>query len=473
MPDDKVIEIILRLRDEVTKGLQQAQVGLHQFSNQVKEIGLDMRKTGREMTFMGTSMLMAGTALTAPLIAAYKEAGKFNADIAHQLNETKNVFQNLSVSIGEALLPVMKEATDQIAKMVNWWENLDGAMREKIITSVFNLGKNLIFLGTTFLIVGKSITFLGNLALLTSALMAMNPVILAAAAAFGVLVVVMLKSKAIADGVLGTFALLTKILTVGLINIDYKKMSAGLDDWKKSFTDVAGLYKNFINQFGGAGWEKMKQPQGDFFSGFKLGLEQTREALASWRDIGLQEATDLFSGMQSNFKTMFVDAFSGQLKKASDYFAAFGNTLINIFADILSKMVEMWISSQLWQLFGLGGSTATIAGMGTVSVAPANYYLSSAATLHEGGLIRAHSGYLASDERPIIVQTGERVLSRSQNRDYEKGSGRGDIYITMNPTGIVKAYDFADFYAHKEEFQAMMAESIDLNKLRKVINANR
>jgi benzoyl-CoA reductase/2-hydroxyglutaryl-CoA dehydratase subunit BcrC/BadD/HgdB len=92
---------------------------------------------------------------------------------------------------------------------------------------------------------------------------------------------------------------------------------------------------------------------------------------------------------------------------------------------------------------------------------------------HEGGIIRAHSGLnLTPDEIPIIVQTGERILSRSQNKDYEKESKHRSIYITVNPTAIIKVYDFADFYAHKEEFEAMMTESIDLNKLRKAINAN-
>ena len=46
---------------------------------------------------------------------------------------------------------------------------------------------------------------------------------------------------------------------------------------------------------------------------------------------------------------------------------------------------------------------------------------------HQGGIITAHNGWprLRSDEVPIIAQTGERVLSRRQNRDYEAGMVAG------------------------------------------------
>lgn len=45
---------------------------------------------------------------------------------------------------------------------------------------------------------------------------------------------------------------------------------------------------------------------------------------------------------------------------------------------------------------------------------------------HSGGVIKAHGGLnLASDEVPIIAQTGERVLSRNQNRIFEAGLQMG------------------------------------------------
>jgi hypothetical protein len=70
---------------------------------------------------------------------------------------------------------------------------------------------------------------------------------------------------------------------------------------------------------------------------------------------------------------------------------------------------------------------------------------------HEGGPIYAHVGWprLRSDEVPLIGQTGERMLSRSQNRDYEAGmravavggNGGGGSSVVYNPTYHINAID--------------------------------
>ena len=58
----------------------------------------------------------------------------------------------------------------------------------------------------------------------------------------------------------------------------------------------------------------------------------------------------------------------------------------------------------------------------------------SAGGYHSGGVIKAHSGWprLRPDEIPIIAQTGERVLSREQNRAYEAGMARPQINLIVN-----------------------------------------
>lgn len=62
---------------------------------------------------------------------------------------------------------------------------------------------------------------------------------------------------------------------------------------------------------------------------------------------------------------------------------------------------------------------------------------------HSGGPIYAHTGWpgLKSDEVPIIAQTGERVLSRRQNRDYEAGMTAGGGAVIYSPTYHINAID--------------------------------
>ena len=49
-------------------------------------------------------------------------------------------------------------------------------------------------------------------------------------------------------------------------------------------------------------------------------------------------AVSTATAMQTSFKTLFVDAFHGDLNKAEDYFRAFGDALIDIFADMLAEI---------------------------------------------------------------------------------------------------------------------------------------
>jgi hypothetical protein len=60
---------------------------------------------------------------------------------------------------------------------------------------------------------------------------------------------------------------------------------------------------------------------------------------------------------------------------------------------------------------------------------------------HEGGPIYAHKGWpgLKRDEVPIIAQTGERVLSREQNKAYESGGGAAPV--VYSPTYHIQAID--------------------------------
>lgn len=104
---------------------------------------------------------------------------------------------------------------------------------------------------------------------------------------------------------------------------------------------------------------------------------------------------------------------------------AYGEDLGDVFKNLLRQIAEWFLKYKvlmplLGPLFGAGmtpayaASIGVGAGWGPVTTLP---------FMHLGGLvepIRAHSGYLAPDEVPAILQTGERVLSRDQNVALER-----------------------------------------------------
>lgn len=87
-------------------------------------------------------------------------------------------------------------------------------------------------------------------------------------------------------------------------------------------------------------------------------------------------------------------------------------------------------------LAGIAGAVAAPATGGTSLIGVSGAYGMGLLGMHSGGIITAHQGWpkLASDERIIRAQVGERVLSRAQNREYEAGlaGGRGPVNVTVN-----------------------------------------
>ena len=510
MPSNHELEIIMKLKDEISKKLAGVEGTFRKLSNSTREVALEMRKAGREMSYVGTSMAAVGTAIIAPLALAYKNAGNFNAEIAHQLRETQNVFNNLSVSIGKSLLPIMRQLTNSIANVVSWWNNLDQAVRDRIISSIYKLGITLIGLGTALMIVGHSLSFLANLALLTSTLLAMNPVVLATSlvvlavvGGFIALAVAMLKWKPVADTVINTLVVLGSVagqtadyllILWNVMKLDFKAVkkdwedigayskkiqdvmsgkgsseAEGFDKIKKNLGDFVGWWKEFQAAISG-GDNKNKNPAGGFWSGFEYATTEAMDKLRDFQQLGKDVATQLTTNLANAFSNFIDDAFSGQLKRAQDYFAAFGKSILSMFGQVIAKMIANWMMVQaviagkqlvgnILSILGQAGSIAGGVGGHTVNTGTQSVgghtFTTAWSPYHTGGIVRAHSG-LAVDEVPIIAQRGERVLSRSQNAEYEKGGA-------TQPIIVFKVWDYADIARHESEIIAMVGRAVGRN----------
>jgi hypothetical protein len=116
--------------------------------------------------------------------------------------------------------------------------------------------------------------------------------------------------------------------------------------------------------------------------------------------------------------------------------------VLNVFDNFLGMLASQFLQTQVFApLFDKIGFGDFLAGLpifhdGGLVLSPAAYY-------HSGGYI----GELRSDEVPIIAQTGERVLSRQQNDQFESllqnvsTDGAGAQHIEVN----INAVDAASF----------------------------
>jgi TP901 family phage tail tape measure protein len=148
--------------------------------------------------------------------------------------------------------------------------------------------------------------------------------------------------------------------------------------------------------------------RGGYWDGF---LAVAEDALArlrkDWADTGknIKEAWEgTTKEMASSFETFFNDVMEGNVKTMSEYFGNFVKSVMKMLNQIAAKEIA---------IMAMSGVKAGVAGIIGMLVG------------HEGGMIQTyhgggavvpvyHGGGLNSDEREVIVQTRERILSRQQ-----------------------------------------------------------
>lgn len=253
-------------------------------------------------------------------------------------------------------------------------------------------------------------------------------------------------------------------LSLGSVALQRKRFEEEIELYRQKGvkeTDLAQLHAAFesnINRERNIQFMKMQAEQlkakGETYAAMEMEDKMALEMFKKhWGDDGeMVEAFKKGLGEIRAQKTIFVqtmkdvagalsDSLATNMTSMKGFLQDFGNST----ATILKQVAAQWMITQtlgrMWSPFNLLGLK-----------------------FHEGGVIRAHSG-LAVDEVPIIAQTGERVLSRRQNREYEsimRGSGAGGNTV-IQPVITIRAFDATDILRNKDQIEAILVNSLQKN----------
>ncbi len=166
---------------------------------------------------------------------------------------------------------------------------------------------------------------------------------------------------------------------------------------------------------------------------------------------------DSFKKMEQTFSDVFYDAMTGKLKSLQDYWRAFSQAVMRMLSQMIAKaLIAKAVGALGGGIFHQGG-----------------------VVMHQGGMVpkfvpRFHTGGLAGDERMIIAQTGEGVLSRRGMQalgDLNKGNaGRSSppVIVNMNVSAM-DASSFGQFTMQNKEAlaEALGAAMADNNPIRR------
>jgi len=210
--------------------------------------------------------------------------------------------------------------------------------------------------------------------------------------------------------------LITRVLN------NVKKLFSALGDSTMDW--LRGQFPELMTEFDGL-FEKAELDYERLMAlieGITSGTNKAQEATKQWTDSlvqGLSNAIGYGRGLEETF-----------------------DSVLGVFDSFLGMLASQFLQTQVFApLFSKIGFEDFLAGLpifheGGLILSPAAYY-------HSGGYI----GELKSDEVPIIAQTGERVLSRQQNDQFESllqnvsTDGAGAQHIEVN----INAVDAASF----------------------------
>ena len=488
--NDTTANIILRLKDEFTKGLQGAGKSFESFAQSVDRAGTAMSRTGMKMVAIGTTM-------NAPFFAAAKVMEQYSFAASNQMIRLNNEFLSLSKVVADAAMPAIKTFNDNFSRLVNTLKTVDPVLLENIAKWAMLVGQILIVMGTIEIFTGKVLSLFGKM------LKPMNLVIIA----IGLLIYAWIEYhdqcmkvlNAIDVGfnsfVVATLTGIQKIME-GLVTLSKfwlplmpmnKALQSGLDSLNATIsafkTNISqaqsgnGAFAQSVNSLGG-NIQTFAAKMRAAYAGASSNLETImKDSMSRIRDLSFQMA----DGFASAFDQMLFEGKS------------FADTLTSIFKQMGRDILKDFMSTVGKNLLnGILGGSGTQSGTGIGGLLGAGVgsifgpigtavggFLGNMFKFHDGGPIYAHAG-LAPDEVPIIAQTGEGVLSRKGMsaaggsnglRALNSGRSGGGQTINYAPVMVIQAWDASDVYRNRKALTAALEEDIKNNgRLRQTIN---
>lgn len=443
------INIIIRMKDELTSQLNKATENIHQF-------GYEIDQAGRHTQQLGMKLAMVGTLITGSYIAAIKSAEDISIPAYEAMQNFDTTLRSLQVTIVEAALPALRQITGFIQGLVNAFNNMDPVIRNAIIQWTFIGGAVLLATGIFLKVVGALTSVIGRIIEFASNL---NPVSIAILAIVTATILFITYWQQIRDFVMPIIAGLQ--IAADMVAIGWEKAALACAHFLafaasaagnvklatyfeseaiKVENTIAGLEQNMANAMSNTGATWANNVDG------MMGTAQAFiQNLVSTFQNGFTQISGNMTVFQMNFETTFNQAYKNAVnigqqsaKILVDQVNMFGQKFGESFAAMIMHGKNFGESIKQMCLDMAEAFIAAVARMiaewmAFIALKAAFSFLgfhSGGVVMHSGGPVRkAHSGMsINSDEVPILAQTGEGIISRTGMRTL----GGPDVLAALN-----------------------------------------
>jgi hypothetical protein len=223
-----------------------------------------------------------------------------------------------------------------------------------------------------------------------------------------------------------------------LMDVASLKNLVSEDDYERIVATAIELKQ--LNVEGGKAAERVNANWSNFAYAVKKGVKDSKEEYKGFADAIIGMTTSTMASAEQITGAYFLDTFKGQTRKAKEYFADFGNTVLSILSQTMAK----------WALFGFGGSGGILGGFG----------------LGGGGSTAASSG-IGAGIKPYatgtayVPHTGIYQLHKGEEvkpAHAVEGSGGGQQNVV-----VIQAWDAQDVMRNKKAILAALYGDVASN----------
>lgn len=485
--DDSLGELIVQISADVSQlvtGLSTANQAVQDFSNQsnntlgktlsqmgqsIGAFGTALRSVGRELSQLSSVFILAGGAGIAPFVLALHDAAGSIPAVGNAVAALTDVGQKFYESLAQSVLPVVKQFTQSLQGLLNWFLALPQAQRDFLAQTV--LINSALALGTGLVIkfAAEIVRLTSDIALLTSrfleseaAAVLLNPVFLAIAAAIALIInttgswqkafdLILNTAQIVANSISNAFHQVLLVINSVLLGI-----TDGLLNVSKSVASIAGPWqsaaKAVVNALQPIHDKLSKDITSDLQS-IKLAWDSTSQiittGLGSWAT-GANKALTTFQQMWAAFKKGATDAVdsSKTVETGIKDITTAGNQFSSAL-DSLASSNTKYAGAAKAVAYGMAiintaqGITAALAGPPTGPIFPFNIALASiiAATgAIQLATIGSQGFATGTDSVPAMLSPGEMVIPTSFASAIRAGKlslsgGQGSNTTNQNDNG--------------------------------------
>ena len=274
-------------------------------------------------------------------------AATMQDNLSGDITTLKSMLQELAISIGDLLMPTLREIVTAVQNVVTWLNNLDEGTKKTIVQIALVIAA----IGPVLLVIGKVVSAVGTvvsvIGTITSAIGAILPVLTTIGGVItGTVIPAIAAIGAPVLAVVAAIAAVIAIIVVCVKHWDEIKEAAGKavdfmsEKWSQ-FKEFLGKVWDGIKEKTKETVSNMSQKWGEFKTNVTNRWQETKDSVNAVNNLIAQHVSNRFNQIKSNTINEVNAMKTGAVNGFNNLRSGVLNVVSNVYSDVSNRFLDM------------------------------------------------------------------------------------------------------------------------------------